>query len=129
MCIRDRFYEGRNIIIVWPTEYSMNLTSNCIVKEVFVEMPRDTVGIETISELSNDIVIAPNPTLQKLNLQTNQIEIEAITIYDLTSKVIAKYPAIRQNSFAADISHFNNGMYLLYIQTDKGNAVKKLMVE
>lgn len=123
------FYEGRNIIIVWPTEYSMNLTSNCIVKEVFVEMPRDTVGIETIPELSNDIVIAPNPTLQKLNLQTNQIEIEAITIYDLTSKVIAKYPAIRQNSFAADISHFNNGMYLLYIQTDKGNAVKKLMVE
>ncbi|MGB1241277.1 MAG: T9SS type A sorting domain-containing protein [Chitinophagales bacterium] len=122
------FYEGRNIIIVWPTEYAMNLTSNCIVKEIFVEIPRDTVGIETISELSSDIVIAPNPTLQYLNIQTNQLQIEAITIYDLASKPIENYSSIRQNSFHTDLSHLNKGLYLLYIQTDKGNAVKKLIV-
>ncbi|MEZ4887652.1 MAG: T9SS type A sorting domain-containing protein [Chitinophagales bacterium] len=124
----DLFYAGKNIVIVWPTDYAMNLTSNCIFQEVFVETVRDTVGIETIVALSNDIVIAPNPTISHLNIQTHELQIEAIAVYDIASKVIAHYPAIHQNSFETDISHFKNGMYLLYIQTDKGNTMKKLII-
>ncbi len=124
---QELFYEGKNIVIVWPVDYLTKLTSNCIIQEVFIELPQDTVGIQLIPELSNDIVIAPNPTLQRLNIQTHQLQIEAITIYDLSSKIIANYPTILQDSFSADLSHFNKGMYLIYIQTDKGNAVKKLV--
>ena len=124
----DLFYDGRNIVIVWPTDYAMGLTSNCIFQEVVIEVVRDTVGIETIAALSNDILIAPNPAIQQLNIQADKLQIEAITVYDLSSKLIADYPAIRQNTFSTDLSHFNKGMYLLYIQTDKGNTVKKLLV-
>ncbi len=122
------FYEGRNIIIVWPTEYAMNLTSNCIVKEIFIQAPRDTVGIETIAALSNDIHIAPNPTMNRLNIETENLQIEQITVYDLAANPVEEYPYIHQNSFHTDLSHLNDGLYLLYIQTDKGNTVKKLVV-
>jgi len=125
----DLFYVGKNIVIVWPTDYIMNLTSNCIVQEVTVTIDRDTVGIETLAVLSNDIHIAPNPTMSRLNVQTENLQIENITVYDLAAKPVEEYPSIHQNSFNTDLSHLNEGLYLLYIQTDKGNTVKKLVIK
>lgn len=127
--MEDLFHVGRNIVIVWPTDYLMDLRANCVSQEIFVEMSReDTVGIETLPALSNEVFLAPNPTLQYLNIKTNQLEIESVSIYDMAAKPIEQFEAIRQSHFQTDVSHLNNGMYLLYIQTTEGNAVKKLVV-
>ncbi|MGB1242471.1 MAG: T9SS type A sorting domain-containing protein [Chitinophagales bacterium] len=124
----DLFYVGKNIVVVWPTDYIMNLTSNCLIQEVTVTMNRDTVGIETIAALSNDINIAPNPTMSQLNVQTKNLQIENITVYDLAAKPVEEYSLIHQDFFHTDLSHLNDGLYILYIQTDKGNTIKKLVI-
>jgi len=78
----------------------------------------------TENELQQIITVYPNPASTILNINTNNIEIIKIELYDvLGKKVLGKNGTINQ----LDISNLDNGLYLVNIQTAQGVLVKKIL--
>ena len=86
-------------------------------------------------EIANQISIFPNPAQNELTIETGELKIENIKIYDLKGHEIFKsqfYPesSSRLNSqFKINVSAFQQGIYLLNIYTDKGVLVRKFVKE
>jgi hypothetical protein len=75
--------------------------------------------------LRDNISVYPNPTKSFINIElSNNISIEKITLIDLTGKVILN------NNFTnkLDVSSLPRGLYLLKIQSDKGNVTTKKVI-
>ena len=73
-----------------------------------------------------NFVLYPNPTSTILNINTNNIEIIKIEIYDVLGK---KVWAKTGNTTQLDVSNLDSGLYLVNIQTEQGVVVKKVVKE
>jgi len=73
-----------------------------------------------------DFSIYPNPTSTILNMNTKNIEIIKIEIYDVLGK---KVLVTKGNTTQIDISNLDSGLYLVNIQTKQGVLVKKIVKE
>ncbi|NEN24895.1 T9SS type A sorting domain-containing protein [Cryomorpha ignava] len=84
-----------------------------------------TVGVKEI-ELNNSIDIYPNPanSIVQLSNAGNSIIME-ITVLDNSGRVIKSYPA---GTTTLDLSSFDPSLYFVWISTDKGAVVKKVVV-
>jgi hypothetical protein len=78
---------------------------------------------------SKDLVLLPNPTTDKLNLkiQDNQIGSQ-ITIYSILGQELNSY-ILNTEETILDISHYQNGIYLLKINTNSGIQTYKFIKE
>ena len=70
--------------------------------------------------------IYPNPTRTIFNINSNNIEIKKIEIYDVLGK---KVWVTIENNTQIDISSLDNGLYIVNIQTKQGVLVKKVVKE
>ena len=69
--------------------------------------------------------ITPNPTTGILNLQAPNSTIESITVYDVLGKPVLQQ---KNNLTTIDLSHLQNGMYLVKIEAKEGSVVKKVVL-
>lgn len=76
-------------------------------------------------ELSN-LLFYPNPTKGQIQFKTGNAVIREITITDLSGNTVFKEPVINKNQ-RIDLSGFENGIYLIIIQTDKGTVARKIV--
>ncbi|MEL7118814.1 MAG: lamin tail domain-containing protein [Bacteroidota bacterium] len=75
---------------------------------------------------SEEIKLYPNPTYGRFTLEMDpSFELELVLIRDLNGQTVRSFGP--QNTF--DVSEFSNGFYLVDIQTQKGRAVKKLIIQ
>lgn len=83
-------------------------------------------SIYDYERLSQAIEVYPNPSSDFFNVHSTdkEIEIKSITIRDLHGRL--QYTR-QENTKRVDISPFSTGLYLLYIETDKGTVVKKVI--
>jgi hypothetical protein len=82
------------------------------------------VGINEVN-LSNQIVVFPNPAIDKLTITTtNNLTIQQLQLLDISGKIIESY----DNTMYMNISQLENGIYILQIQTNKGIVNKKVVV-
>jgi hypothetical protein len=96
-------------------------------------MDESSVGIPEFNSLNNEIIIAPNPVLDiaRITVENHQNENILIELVDITGRTIEEIGIINSafdNSLSHDFSRYNAGMYLVKISTDKGFAVKKLIL-
>ena len=78
-------------------------------------------------DLSNKIAVYPNPTSNWLTIETTDLIIENIEIFDLTGrKVLEKHQLNNRNQL--NVSQLNSSLYIINIQTNKGNWNEKLMI-
>jgi len=82
--------------------------------------------IETIEQ--SGIVIYPNPTDSKLNLDFANNKILQLQISDLTGKVLIKKTTVLQTEIV-DVSGLSAGVYLISILTDKKLVTTKITKE
>lgn len=73
---------------------------------------------------SKDFSVYPNPASTILNINTNNIEITKIEIYDVLGK---KVWGTTETITQIDISNLDSGLYLVNIQTEQGVLVKKIV--
>jgi hypothetical protein len=74
--------------------------------------------------VSNELRIYPNPVNSKLNIEYNQEnEIRRIQVQNLQGEMVLLF----SNNNDLDVSSLANGIYLLSIQTNKGNLVSKFI--
>jgi hypothetical protein len=84
------------------------------------------VGTETL--LLNGIKISPNPANSVVYLEFKDINIQELTLSDITGKQILEKNVINQN-VSIDISGLDRGIYLLTVQTSEGIYSTKIIKE
>ena len=84
------------------------------------------VGISDISE--NGITVYPNPTNGILTITNYELEIKGIHISDIAGKTITNNFQIESfSNFQINISHLQNGVYLLKVETETGVFIEKII--
>ena len=82
----------------------------------------DTLSIET--SIANDaLAIFPNPTQDYINISSNST-ISALQIFDITGKQVFQTNTVNET---VDVSFLNAGIYLVKMQGNNVNVVKKLI--
>ncbi len=82
-----------------------------------------TLGIT--SEILSEIKIYPNPASDYLHIKTpNNIQVKSTTLIDMNGKVVIR---LQNQIEKIDISHLQQGMYLLQIHTDEGSLSKRII--
>lgn len=84
-------------------------------------------GIHTI-DLHNEVTVYPNPSDSKVTIATGLSKIERIQVADELGRIIQDTNFTRQNKIVLNVSGLNNGIYYARIITDKGTAIKKIIV-
>jgi len=105
-------------------------TNNC-----FTDTVTDTivtnVGVKILT--NNDIKVFPNPVKDKLNIKFNKVLGDVyIYITDINSKIIYSNKIETDNanvSLSINLTNFDAGMYFLRITTNKGELIKKIIVQ
>jgi len=75
---------------------------------------------------TNDFTIYPNPTSGKIMLEYTDNNIRQIWVSDLTGKTVIEKSEILQNEMI-NLTGFENGIYMINIQTDKEIITSKIV--
>lgn len=90
-------------------------------------------GVSETPASSDDFVastfnVYPNPSSSLVTISGNNMPIRKVGIIDINGRAIrTEIPSIASNEMTLDISSLNTGVYFLVIDTEQGNAVKKLV--
>lgn len=76
--------------------------------------------------VTEQLNLYPNPTTGIINIDFENNETHKITISDITGKTIIERIEMNQNS-TFDLSSFENGIYLISIQTDNDRYISKII--
>lgn len=93
--------------------------------EVIVE---DATSTSIMDELAGSLQIYPQPARDQVKLQMETIQTWGVDLYSLNGQLIRRVPAKRTDRLTVFLSDLTPGLYLLRIQTEKGNFVRKLEV-
>jgi PKD repeat protein len=90
--------------------------------------PDIVAGID--GDLNNQIVVYPNPSTGKFSLDLSKINtsVHQITLYNALGGVVAD-KEISSGIIAFELDSPAKGMYYLHIVTEKGKAVKKIVIQ
>ena len=77
----------------------------------------------------NDVFsISPNPATELVTITSKGGNINSVTIYDITGKLVSTESAnVPTHSF--NVNHLEQGIYLVLVSTSKGEQVEKLIIE
>lgn len=100
------------------------LTSpNAIFGEHNVLFTRETLSVDRFS-LEKEIQIHPNPIEDRILIQSGQVKIEKVTVFNILGKQVA---ASNQDTKNIDVSQLKSGVYLCRIESEKGILSKKII--
>ncbi len=94
------------------------------------EMSTVDVTIVIISVEDNKLdyfSVYPNPSTGIVNIETTSSAVASLEVYNMTGKLIMTREFTR--NYRLDLSDVNNGMYLIYLKTEEGIQVEKLMLQ
>ena len=75
-------------------------------------------------QLSADVRVYPNPSKGIFNVQLKERELESISVYDLTGRMVLQTQELNLN-----LSGETSGVYLLKIATNKGVTTQRIVLE
>ena len=83
-------------------------------------------GVNEI-ELANEINVYPNPSVDELNIISEESIIESYKIVNMLGEIVFEQSTIiPQKSIRLNLSSLNRGNYILYLNTSNGIATKKI---
>lgn len=82
------------------------------------------VGLAEVELLSNSVMIYPNPSAERIHIQTYKIEIKALILSDANGKVILE--TIENTIYLKDL---DAGLYFLKIMTAEGLSITKKIIK
>lgn len=87
----------------------------------------DVTGFNDLIENSPPTV-SPNPAKDILNINSKDIQYEEISIYNLLGKVVYS-DKIKSNSLQVSVSNWQDGIYFIYLKSDKSSSTLKFIKE
>ena len=91
----------------------------------FKVTPQATLGIENIN-FENEVSLYPNPTKNAINIKLNNYQNVSVALYDLGGRLILEQELNSEIS-TVNISHLQNGMYLLKINANNQSITKRVI--
>lgn len=85
------------------------------------------IGIFDADFANNNIKIFPNPTSNEIKVSFEELNIKSYQIFNYLGQEIVR-KQVSANFDKIQLNTFSAGVYLLVFETDKGNAVKKLVL-
>ena len=82
---------------------------------------------ESISELSNNVKVYPNPVDDVLYINTNE-NITEVNVYNVVGVKMTTVNG-QQTNVSVNMSNLNSGVYFVEVKTEKENIIKKIVVE
>jgi len=86
------------------------------------------VGIKEKFVFSS-ITVYPNPTTGKLQIESYELQVEDITIFDIYGRELLSLKSPVHPETTVDISHLSAGVYFARINTELGELTKKVLKE
>ncbi len=83
-----------------------------------------TKWVTAVRDFSKSLIqVYPNPAVHTLHINSDKITAARYTVkvFNLQSKVVAKYDQRIESAFTLDISQLNGGVYFLSLQSAKGD--------
>ena len=132
-------FVNNELVLENTTELSYNTTSND--KLFFVEVValyengKTSVGVAKKYAYGDNIIedkevrcnIYPNPANDRLFIEAES-EINEVAIYTITGVIVGQQTTDNgQQSLSIDLSKLNAGIYIVKINTEKGNIVKQII--
>ena len=74
------------------------------------------------------ILIYPNPAFDKVTIASDGINIQQVRITDLSGHIIQKED-VYNKQITLDVSFISKGIYFIHILTEKGSALRKLIIK
>jgi hypothetical protein len=102
--------------------YSFTVTEDVELIANFEE----EVGVENF-EFST-IKIYPNPTIGQLKIESEEMKIEDVDVFDIFGKKVFSQKSLISPTMI-NISHLSAGVYFVRIQTEEGEVIKKVLKE
>lgn len=113
-----------------PNNYTINVTAystdnmtTCDFSTV-TGFTSYTLGNATFTEAKNNIRLFPNPTKGDLQIEAENLTVNAVKVYNLLGQLV-KSSTNLQN----DISDLENGSYLVVMETENGSVTKKIILQ
>jgi len=88
----------------------------------------DYSGIADIPQ-NNTLGVYPNPTKGQLTIESGELEIESIEVYDVLGRNCFSPTSSRSCKTTINISHLSKGTYFVKIKTATGESVRKVIKE
>jgi PKD repeat protein len=85
------------------------------------------IGIFDSDFANRNIKIFPNPTDGQLNIEYHDLEIKSFQLFNTIGQKII-HLSVNQDFSLLSVKNLDTGLYLLLFETDKGKAVKKLVI-
>jgi len=86
--------------------------------------------VASVDELSNDAIsLYPNPSNDEVSVAFNDGVIISYSVIDLQGREIANSANVNAKSLTMNVANFNAGSYIVVVETSKGTAQQKLIVE
>ncbi len=76
----------------------------------------------------NSILISPNPSTSKIQVNVKNLEIENIKLVHINGQLLWQDQQEFKNSRELDFSFLSNGLYILQFKTKEGTISKKMII-
>lgn len=87
----------------------------------------DDLGLST-DFVENNLSIFPNPSNDIVYVQLNGVDISSIAVKDMTGRTVGMYTSLK-HYIEVNVADLTPGTYFLKINTEKGNLVRKVVVQ
>ena len=135
---RTQFYDQPlNMVIVDGNYYGSGFGFNKIpAMTLNVKAVEKSNSITEIENVKNNVIVYPNPANDFVNVaykSTTAGQPVEISVTDMTGKVVyltkVVNSSIGTNVFGFDTASFTNGIYVVNISSNEGNATRKLSIQ
>ena len=87
------------------------------------------VGINEVN-VNSSVHVFPNPASSEFMVVSNDlISVRSISLSDITGKVVYSRNGILTSQEKIDVKSFTAGIYMLIVTTDKGKAIKRVVIQ
>lgn len=121
--VSDTFYLegvcGKHYIKIQNGQYNGLTISK--IKDKILDIISSTELLKNLSSIK----IYPNPTKDLVFISVNPLILQGISVFDITGNLIINRKEENEDIVSIDFSHFNSGVYILIIKTDKGIVTRK----
>lgn len=86
-----------------------------------------TLSVSAKNVIQEDITVYPNPTSERLVINSNTNTLHSIEIYSTQGLLMDKPNPNRKGISTIDVSTLQNGMYLIKVETDNSYFIKRIV--
>ena len=115
---------------LWDFGLTCDNSSSRIYNDLIQDDVPQLVNTELESSLKSNFRVFPNPATNKVYIAKENHEGKYnAKLIDATGRQVFKADKIMNDNYEMDVSQLTSGVYILHLELDDRNIVKKLIIE